>query len=76
MLSLITLHPMSLRTCYGSVDQGRFAQTNTRAPKFGARVFGETGLSSPKWSGENEIRTCRELLEALKAYFKDNPGCS
>jgi site-specific DNA recombinase len=32
------------------VDKGRFAQTNTRAPKFGARVFGETGLSSPKWS--------------------------
>jgi hypothetical protein len=26
------------------------------------------------WSGEDEIRTSRELLEALKQFFKDNPG--
>jgi site-specific DNA recombinase len=45
------------------VDQGRFAQTNTRAPKFGARVFGETGLSSPKWSdGESNP----DLLNAIQ----------
>jgi hypothetical protein len=40
----------------------------------GSRVFGETGLPSTKWSGEDEIRTCRDLFEAIKAFFKDNPG--
>jgi hypothetical protein len=29
---------------------------------------------NPGWSGEDEIRTSRELLEALKQFFKDNPG--
>jgi hypothetical protein len=59
-----------------SVDQGRFAQKNTRASNFDARVFGETNLITTECTGENEIRTCRALFESIKVFFKDNPGWS
>jgi hypothetical protein len=30
-------------------------------------------LDCLQWSGEDEIRTCRDLFEAIKSFFKDNP---
>jgi len=56
------------------VNAGRFAQPETRAAAAAARGAGETDHLSNKCCGQDEIRTRRELLESIKAFFKDNPG--
>jgi hypothetical protein len=76
MFSLITLLVVFTNLLCCLINQGRFAQKNTRASNFDARVFGETNLITTKCTGENEIRTCRALFESIKVFFKDNPGWS
>jgi hypothetical protein len=34
---------------------------------------GYTALCPTQCTGENEIRTRRELFESIKVFFKDNP---
>ena len=39
-----------------------------------AASVGKSDKIPNEWSGGDEIRTCRALLEAIKAFFEANPG--
>ena len=57
-----------------SVAQGSMAHRHTAPEISGAVCDGKSRVVPNECSGVSGIRTKESLLEALKVFFKDNPG--